>query len=42
LVKREIKHNDIKNIVWLTADVHYAAAHLYDPAHAQFTDFNPF
>ncbi len=39
---RFIKYNDIKNTVWLTADVHYAAAHLYDPAHAQFTDFNPF
>lgn len=39
---RFIKYNDIKNVVWLTADVHYAAAHLYDPAQAQFTDFNPF
>jgi ABC transporter, phosphonate, periplasmic substrate-binding protein/PhoD-like phosphatase len=37
-----IKYNAIKNVVWLTADVHYAAAHLYDPAQAQFTDFNPF
>jgi alkaline phosphatase D len=26
----------------LTADVHYAAAHYYDPAKAQFTDFKPF
>ena len=39
---RFIKGNDINNVVWLTADVHYAAAHLYDPAQAQFTDFNPF
>ena len=39
---RFIKYNAIKNVVWLTADVHYAAAHLYDPAQAQFTDFNPF
>jgi alkaline phosphatase D len=39
---RFIKHNTIKNVVWFTADVHYAAAHFYDPAQAQFTDFNPF
>jgi alkaline phosphatase D len=39
---RFIKYNDIENTVWLTADVHYAAAHLYDPTQAQFTDFNPF
>ena len=39
---RFIKDNTIKNVVWLTADVHYAAAHLYDPVQAQFTDFNPF
>lgn len=39
---RFIKANKIKNVVWLTADVHYAAAHYYNPAKAQFTDFNPF
>lgn len=39
---RFIKQRSIKNVVWLTADVHYAAAHYYDPAQAQFTDFNPF
>jgi alkaline phosphatase D len=37
-----IKHKNIKNTVWLTADVHYCAAHYYDPAKAQFTDFDPF
>jgi len=37
-----VKHNGVKNVVWLTADVHYTAAHYYDPAKAQFTDFNPF
>jgi alkaline phosphatase D len=26
----------------VTADVHYCAAHFYDPLRAQFTDFNPF
>jgi alkaline phosphatase D len=39
---RFIKRNRIKNVVWLTADVHYCAAHYYDPAKAQFTDFDPF
>ncbi len=37
-----IKHEDINNIVWLTADVHYAAAHFYDPKMAQSKDFKPF
>jgi alkaline phosphatase D len=32
----------VKNVVWITADVHYCAAHFYDPAQAQFTDFSPF
>jgi alkaline phosphatase D len=39
---RFIKQKNIRNVVWLTADVHYAAAHYYDPAKAQFTDFKPF
>ena len=29
-------------IVWLTADVHYTAAHYFDPAKAKHTDFLPF
>ncbi|MBD2771712.1 alkaline phosphatase D family protein [Iningainema tapete] len=37
-----INRRNIKNVVWLTADVHYAAAHYYDPNKAQFTDFKPF
>ena len=41
-VLRFIKHNAIQNVVWLTADVHYTAAHYYDPNQAQFQDFNPF
>jgi alkaline phosphatase D len=28
--------------VWLTADVHYTAAHYYDPNKAAFQDFEPF
>ena len=37
-----IKGERIKNVVWLTADVHYCAAHFYDPNHAQFQGFDPF
>ncbi len=37
-----IKNNAIKNVVWVTADVHYAAAYRYSPEAAQFTEFSPF
>ncbi|MEZ4463383.1 MAG: alkaline phosphatase D family protein [bacterium] len=37
-----IKRQGIKNVVWLTADVHYAASHHYHPDRASYTDFNPF
>ena len=37
-----IKHAGIHNIVWLTADMHYTAAHYYDPNRAVFQDFEPF
>ncbi|MBX7444821.1 MULTISPECIES: alkaline phosphatase [unclassified Arthrobacter] len=36
------KRNGVKNTVWLTADVHYCAAHHYSPERAAFTDFDPF
>lgn len=39
---RSIKQRRIKNVVWVTADVHYAAAHRYDPKRAGFADFDPF
>jgi alkaline phosphatase D len=39
---REIKRAGIRNVVWLTADVHYTAAHYFDPAKAKFSDFSPF
>jgi alkaline phosphatase D len=39
---RFIRDRRIGNVVWITGDVHYAAAHHYDPARARFTDFNPF
>lgn len=37
-----IKQAGVRNIVWLTADMHYTAAHHYDPSRAMFTDFEPF
>ena len=39
---RFIKGRRIRNVVWITADVHYTAAHYYDPHNAQFQDFDPF
>ena len=32
----------VKNVVWISADVHYAACHRMDPARAAFKDFDPF
>ncbi|NRF68361.1 alkaline phosphatase D family protein [Aquincola sp. S2] len=37
-----IKRERIRNTVWLTADVHYTAAHHYHPNRARFQDFEPF
>jgi alkaline phosphatase D len=37
-----IKRQRIENVVWLTADVHYCAAHYYDPQKAQYKEFDPF
>jgi alkaline phosphatase D len=37
-----LKRNTVRNVVWVTADVHYSAAHHYDPGRARFTDFLPF
>jgi alkaline phosphatase D len=37
-----IHRNHIDNVVWLTADVHYTAAHRYDPNRARYADFAPF
>ena len=39
---RAIKRAGIKNLVWLTADVHYTTAHFFDPVKAKFSDFSPF
>lgn len=37
-----LKAAGVTNLVWFTADVHYCAAHTYDPSRAAFTDFDPF
>ena len=37
-----MKRAGIRNTVWLTADMHYTAAHRYDPNRAVFQDFEPF
>jgi alkaline phosphatase D len=39
---RFIRDRRIRNVVWITADVHYCAAHHYDPTRAKFTEFEPF
>jgi alkaline phosphatase D len=41
-VLRFVHDRRIRNVVWITADVHYAAAHHYSPARARFTEFDPF
>jgi alkaline phosphatase D len=37
-----LKRERVQNVVWLTADVHYTAAHRYSPERAQFQDFDAF
>ena len=39
---RFMRDGRIDNVVWITGDVHYAAAHHYDPSRARFTEFDPF
>lgn len=38
----ELKKAKVSNTVWLTADVHYAAAHHFQPERAKFKNFEPF
>ena len=38
----DLKRRRVRNVVWLTADVHYCAAHFYDPARAAFREFDAF
>ncbi len=37
-----LRENALQNVVWITADVHYAASHLYEPSTGVFRDFTPF
>jgi alkaline phosphatase D len=39
---RFIRDRRIRNVVWVTGDVHYCAAHHYHPSRAKFTEFAPF
>jgi alkaline phosphatase D len=39
---RFIKRHRIRNVVWLTADVHYTAAHYYDADQARWGEFDSF
>lgn len=41
-ILRFIKTAEVRNTLWLTADVHYTAAHHYSPENAVFQDFEPF
>lgn len=39
---RALQAARVRNVVWVTADVHYCAAHQYAPERAAFTQFDPF
>jgi alkaline phosphatase D len=39
---RDLQRHAVRNVVWITADVHYCAAHHYHPTRARFTAFDPF
>jgi alkaline phosphatase D len=39
---RFMQQERIRNVIWVTGDVHYAAAHHYDPQRARFKEFDPF
>src|SRR5690606_26523687 len=41
-VLSELRRRGVRGVVWLTADVHYTAAHHYSPERAGFTEFDPF
>ncbi|MCE7011541.1 alkaline phosphatase D family protein [Kibdelosporangium philippinense] len=41
-VLRTLSQRRVRNVVWLTADVHYTAAHHYSPERAAVGDFDPF
>ncbi len=37
-----MKHAGVRDAIWITADVHYTAAHRYDPSRARHRDFDGF
>ena len=37
-----LRDQRVRNVVWITGDVHHCAAHRYDPQRARFTQFDPF
>ena len=39
---RTLKQRGVRNVVWVTADVHYCAAHYFNPERAVSKDFDPF
>ena len=39
---QHLKRQRVRNVLWVTADVHYCAAHHYDPSRARFAEFDPF
>jgi alkaline phosphatase D len=39
---RTIRDRRVRNVAWITADVHHCASVHYDPARAVFRDFDPF
>jgi alkaline phosphatase D len=39
---RRFKDRNVRNVVWVTADVQFCAAHHFDPARAAVKDFDPF
>ncbi|WP_433556290.1 alkaline phosphatase D family protein [Pseudonocardia xinjiangensis] len=41
-VLTQLKNRKVRNVVWLTADVHYTAAINYSPSRAAFTEFDEF
>src|SRR5690242_5047729 len=41
-VLAELATRSVRDVVWVTADVHYAAAHHFDPVRGAGTKFEPF
>lgn len=39
---RTLKQRTVRNVVWVTADVHYSAAHYFHPDRAASKEFEPF